>query len=110
MSTKQTYFQEDWLKNIQYSSWLKRKGDKKVAHCAKYQKTIELSNMGEKGKIAHERQKTRWKCRNNPTFFRPTKEANDKNEISAVYMPNSSQIQTNKTKETQQVTLSFISK
>ena len=73
-------------------------------------KTIELSNMGEKGKIAHERQKTRWKCRNNPTFFRPTKEANDKNEISAVYMPNSSQIQTNKTKETQQVTLSFISK
>ena len=47
MSTKQTYFQEDWLLNIQYSSQLKRKGDKKVAYCAECQKTIELSNTGE---------------------------------------------------------------
>ena len=43
-------------------------------------------------------------------FFRPTKKANDSNEISTVHMPNPSQIQTNKTKETQQLTLSFVSK
>ena len=43
-------------------------------------------------------------------FFRPTKKANDNNEISTVQMPNSSQIQTNKTKETQQLILSFVSK
>ena len=41
-------------------------------------------------------------------FFRPTKKANDNNEISTVHMPNSSQIQTKKTKETQQLTLSFV--
>ena len=43
-------------------------------------------------------------------FFRPTKKANENNEISTVHMPNSSQIQTNKTKETQQLILSFVSK
>ena len=32
------------------------------------------------------------------------------NEISTVHMPNSSQMQTNKTKETHQLTLSFVSK
>ena len=42
-------------------------------------------------------------------FSRPTKKANDDNEISIVHMPNSSQIQTNKSKESQQVTLSFVS-
>ena len=40
MNTKQTYFQEDWLQNIQYSSWLKRKDDKKVAYSAKCQKAL----------------------------------------------------------------------
>ena len=49
MSTKQTYFQEHWVLNVQRSSWLKRKNDKKFAYCAKCQKTIELSNMGEQG-------------------------------------------------------------
>ena len=43
-------------------------------------------------------------------FFRPTKKANDNNEKRTVHMPNSSQIQTNKAKETQQLTLSFVSK
>ena len=43
-------------------------------------------------------------------FFRPTKKANYSNEISTVHMPNSPQIQTNKTKETQQLTWSFVSK
>ena len=47
-------------------------------------------------------------------FFRPTNKANGNNEISTVHMPNLSQIQTNKTKETQQLTLfhalSFVSK
>ena len=38
MSTKQTYFQEHWLQNVHYSSWLKRKDDKKVAYCRKCQK------------------------------------------------------------------------
>ena len=42
MSTKQTYFQEDWLQNVQYSSRLKHKDDKKAAYCAKCQKFIEL--------------------------------------------------------------------
>ena len=40
-------------------------------------------------------------------FFRPIKKANGYNEISTVHAPNSSQIQTNNTKETQQLTLSF---
>ena len=43
-------------------------------------------------------------------FFRPKKKANDNNGISTVRMLNPSQIQTNKTKETQQLTLSFVSK
>ena len=47
-------------------------------------------------------------------FFRPTNKANGNNEISTVHIPNLSQIQTNKTKETQQLTLfhalSFVSK
>ena len=42
--------------------------------------------------------------------FRPTKKANDNNEICTIYMLNLSQIQTNKTKETRQPTLSFVSK
>ena len=42
-------------------------------------------------------------------FFRPTKKANENNEISTVRMPNSSQIQVNRNKETQQLTLSFVS-
>ena len=53
MSTKQTYFQEDWLQNVQYSRRLKRKDDKKVAYCAKCQKTIKLSNMGEQPLKSH---------------------------------------------------------
>ena len=53
MSTKQTYFQEHWLLNVQRSSWLKRKDDKKFAYCAKCQKTIDLSNMGEQGLKSH---------------------------------------------------------
>ena len=43
-------------------------------------------------------------------FFRPAKKANDNNEKLTIHMPNSSQIQTNKAKETQQLTLSFVSK
>ena len=43
-------------------------------------------------------------------FFRQIKKANDSNELSTIEMPNLSQIQTNKTKETQQLTLSFVSK
>ena len=43
-------------------------------------------------------------------FFRPIKKANGNNQICTAYMPNLSQIQTNKTKETQQLTLSFVSK
>ena len=53
MSTKQTYFQEDWLQNVQYSRRLKRKDDKKVAYCAKCQKTIKLSNTGEQPLKSH---------------------------------------------------------
>ena len=90
---------------------MRRKDDKIVAYCAKCQKTIKLSNMGEqalksdvKGKKHHKHAETT-QC-----FFRPTKKANDNNEISTVHMPNSSQIQTNRTKETQQLILSFVSK
>ena len=43
-------------------------------------------------------------------FFRATKKANDNNGIATVRMTNLLQIQTNKTKETQQLTLSFVSK
>ena len=43
-------------------------------------------------------------------FFRQIKKANDSNELYTIQMPNLSQIQTNKTKETQQLTLSFVSK
>ena len=43
-------------------------------------------------------------------FFRPTKKANDSNEIFTVHIPNSSQIQINETEETQQLTLLFVSK
>ena len=43
-------------------------------------------------------------------FFRPTKKASDNNEISTVHMPKLSPIQTNKTIETQQLILSFVSK
>ena len=30
MSTKQTYFQEDWFENVQNSRWLKHKDDKRL--------------------------------------------------------------------------------
>ena len=43
-------------------------------------------------------------------FFRPTKKANDNNEISTAHIPNLSQIQRNKSRETKQLTLSFVSK
>ena len=43
-------------------------------------------------------------------FLRATKKANGNNGIATVRMPNLLQIQTNKTKETQQLTLSFVSK
>ena len=99
MSTKQIYFQEDWLQNVQYSSWLKRKDDKKVAYYAKCQNTIELSNMEDQALKSHMKVKKHFKnAETIQCFFRPTKKANDNNEISTVHMPNSSQIQTNKTK------------
>ena len=70
MSTKQTYFQEDWFQNFLYSSWLKRNDDKKVAYYAKCQKTIELSNMREQAQKSHMKGKKHLKkCRNNPMFF-----------------------------------------
>ena len=74
-------------------------------------KTIEFSNMGEQALISH------MKCKKHvknaeiiQCFSRQTKKKNDNNEISTVHMPNSSQIQTNETKETQQLTLSFVPK
>ena len=47
MSTKQTYFQTDWLEKEDYKNWLKPCIDKKLVFCQKCRKTIELSNMGE---------------------------------------------------------------
>ena len=43
-------------------------------------------------------------------FFRPIKKANDNNEISTAHIPNLSQIQRNKSRETKQLTLTFVSK
>ena len=47
MSTKQTYFQTDWLKKEEYKNCLKSCIDKKIEFCGKCRKTVELSNMGE---------------------------------------------------------------
>ena len=69
MSTKQRYFLEDWLQNIQYSSWLKRKDDKKVAYCAKWQKTMELSKMGVQALKSHMKGKKHFKTQKQSNIF-----------------------------------------
>ena len=80
---------------------MKLKDDKKVAYCARCQKTIELSNLRVQALKSHTKGKKHIKnAETIQSFFRPTKKANDKNEICTVHMPNSSQIQTKKTKET----------
>ena len=53
MSTKQTYFQTDWLEKEEYKNWLKPCINKKVVFCQKCTKTIELSNMGEQALKSH---------------------------------------------------------
>ena len=74
-------------------------------------KTIELSNMGQQTLKWHMKGKQHIKnAETTQCFFRSTEKSNDNNEIFTVHMPNSSQIQTNKNKETQQLNLSFVSK
>ena len=53
MSTKQTYFQIDWLGKEEYKTWLKPCIDTKVVSCQKNRKTIELSNMGGQALKSH---------------------------------------------------------
>ena len=74
-------------------------------------KAIEFSNMGNQALKSHMKAKKHIKnAAAIQCFLRPTKKADDNNEISVVYMPNSPQVQTNKSKEIQQLTLSFVSK
>ena len=43
---KQTYFQDLWLTDVGYKSWVAKTKDKKIAHCLICKTDIFLSNMG----------------------------------------------------------------
>ena len=43
---KQTYFQEDWLTDKEFSEWVARAENDKEARCTLCKSNIKLSNMG----------------------------------------------------------------
>ena len=43
---KQTYFQDVWLTDVRYKSWVAKTKDKKIARCLICKADISLSNMG----------------------------------------------------------------
>ena len=43
---KQTYFQEDWLTDKEFSEWVARAENDKEARCMLCKSNIKLSNMG----------------------------------------------------------------
>ena len=43
---KQTYFQDVWLTNVRYKSWVAKPKDKQIARCLICKADISLSNMG----------------------------------------------------------------
>ena len=48
MPNKFTYFQESWLSDSRFESWVSRSKDKGNAWCKLCKKDIMLSNMGER--------------------------------------------------------------
>ena len=44
--SKKTYFQDSWLYKEEFQEWLVKRKENTQAKCRRYQKTIELSNMG----------------------------------------------------------------
>ena len=55
MSSKQTYFQADWLLNDEFKIWLASvPEDNTKAHCKLCKKSFGLSNMGKAALISHQ--------------------------------------------------------
>lgn len=52
--SKQTYFQDDWLSDPSFNSWLEEvPGNNKIAKCKLCNRTWELSNMGRRAVTSH---------------------------------------------------------
>ena len=48
MTQAQTYFNDCWLEEDAFKSWLSKAADKKQARCRLFKEDFELSNMGKK--------------------------------------------------------------
>ena len=53
MSSKQTYFTNEWLQKLEYKGWLEAGADDTTAYCKKCRKHFKLSNMGETAIKSH---------------------------------------------------------
>ena len=53
MSSKQTYFKNEWLQKLEYKGWLEAGADNTTAYCKKCRKHFKLSNMGEAAIKSH---------------------------------------------------------
>ena len=50
---EKTFFQESWLSNEEFKSWLVLTENKQQARCKRCKKTFELSNMGVQALKSH---------------------------------------------------------
>ena len=50
---KQTYFQDNWLKDTRFAFWISRSKSKENAFCTLCKKDFGLSNMGERTLVSH---------------------------------------------------------
>ena len=57
MSLKKTLFNEDWLKDSQFSSWIARSIHKDKARCKLCATDFQLGNMGKQALLSHARGK-----------------------------------------------------
>ena len=57
MSLKKTLFNEDWLKDSQFSSWIARSIHKDKARCKLCATNFQLGNMGKQALLSHARGK-----------------------------------------------------
>ena len=57
MSLKKTLFNEDWLKDSQFSSWIARSSHKDKARCKVCATDFQLGNMGKQARLSHARGK-----------------------------------------------------
>ena len=85
---KETHFQDSWLYKEEFQEWLVKGKENTQAKCRRYQKIIELSNMGIQAMRSHVGGKKHLKINHKvPCFFKKSraveKEENNKAESVA---------------------------